>query len=235
VGKEKPAWLQEAREFCRSAGIEINAWGADTLVVKAESADRAKQVASQIRPLGFEPIEDEDDAGAGILLLSRNPAATRAKQTEATRTKQAESRAFADLTRMPIVERVAPVFHAALSIACFWYGTTQSAPTSWLFDFLASVTLIIFLWVGSRVWAWRLEMSAEVLQVRHRFRWTAIPWSQIRAVETKTTYARGAALVTVTLALASKPPLRLETFGDPFARALRDRLRSEITQRRREL
>jgi hypothetical protein len=37
-------------------------------------------VASQLRSFGFEAIEDEADAEAGILLLSRNRAATIAKQ-----------------------------------------------------------------------------------------------------------------------------------------------------------
>ncbi len=54
-------------------------WGTDTLVVKAESPERAGEVASQLRSFGFEAIEDEADAEAGMLLLSRNRAATIAK------------------------------------------------------------------------------------------------------------------------------------------------------------
>lgn len=55
-------------------------WGTDTLVVKAESPERAGEVASQLRSFGFEAIEDEADAEAGMLLLSRNRDATIAKQ-----------------------------------------------------------------------------------------------------------------------------------------------------------
>ena len=56
-------------------------WGADTLVVKAESPEGAREVASQLRSFGFEAIEDEADAEAGMLLLSRNRAATIANNT----------------------------------------------------------------------------------------------------------------------------------------------------------
>ena len=55
-------------------------WGTETLVVKAESPERAREVAAQLRSFGFEAIEDEADAEAGMLLLSRNRAATIAKQ-----------------------------------------------------------------------------------------------------------------------------------------------------------
>jgi hypothetical protein len=55
-------------------------WGPDTIVVKAESRGRAGEVASQLRSFGFEAIEDEADAEAGMLLLSRSRAATLAKQ-----------------------------------------------------------------------------------------------------------------------------------------------------------
>jgi hypothetical protein len=76
----KPDWFPGIREFCRTARIEIMGWGTDTLVVKAESPERAGEVASQLRSFGFEAIEDEPDAEAGMLLLSRNRAATIARQ-----------------------------------------------------------------------------------------------------------------------------------------------------------
>jgi hypothetical protein len=76
----KPDWFPGIREFCRTARIEIMGWGIDTLVVKAESPERAGEVASQLRSFGFEAIEDEPDAEAGMLLLSRNRAATIARQ-----------------------------------------------------------------------------------------------------------------------------------------------------------
>jgi hypothetical protein len=76
----KPDWFSGVHEFCRTARIEIMGWGTDTLVVKAESPERAGEVASQLRSFGFEAIEDEADAEAGMLLLSRNRAATIAKR-----------------------------------------------------------------------------------------------------------------------------------------------------------
>jgi len=161
-----------------------------------------------------------------MLLLSRNPFATRANQCE--------SQASFDLSRQPVIRRVVPAFEAALSIACFWFSTTQAVPKSWFDAAIGSIFLIVFLWDGGRVWGWGLLMSPEELRVRRYFRWSVIPWAQIRAVETKTKYARGSAYVTVTVALASKSRLRVGTFGDPFGSALRDRLREEIAQRQRE-
>jgi hypothetical protein len=221
-----PDWLPEAREFCQRAGIEVYGWGPDTLTVKADSPEPAEQVASGLRPLGFEPVKDEDDAHASTLLLSRNPAATRAKQNG--------SRASFDLSKQPLIQRIVPIFEAALSLTFFWFSTTRPAPKSWLMAAVGSIFLAIFLWEGGRVWGWGLQMSPEELRVRRYFRWSAIPWAQIRAVEAKTKYARGAAFVTVTLVLASKSRLRVGTFGDSFASALRDRLREEIAQRQRK-
>jgi hypothetical protein len=76
----KPDWFRGIQEFCRTASIEIMGWGTDTLLVKAESQERAEEVASQLRSFGFEAIHDEADAEAGMLLLSRNRAATIAQQ-----------------------------------------------------------------------------------------------------------------------------------------------------------
>ena len=222
MSKETPAWFQEAREFCRSAGIEVSGWGSDTLLVKVESPDRANRVASQLRPLGFEPIEDEDEAG--LLLLSRNPAATRAKQTE--------SWTHVDVSRRPTIERAAPVLEGSLSIWCFWYSIAKAEPKSWFYAALASILLIIFLRDVSRFWGWKLQMSQEELRVRRNFRWSAIPWTRIQAAETGPAGGRNQEAVTLTL--ASNARLRLGTFGYRFAHVLRDRLRKEINQRRRE-
>jgi membrane protein YdbS with pleckstrin-like domain len=222
MSKETPAWVREAREFCRSAGIEVSGWGSDTLLVKVESPDRANRVASQLRPLGFEPIEDEDEAG--LLLLSRNPAATRAKQTE--------SWTNVDVSQRPTIERAAPVLEGSLSIWCFWYSIAKAEPKSWLYAALASILLIIFLRDVSRFWGWKLQMSPEELRVRRNFRWSAIPWTQIQAAEAGP--AGGRSQEAVTLTLASNARLGLGTFGYRFARSLRDCLRKEINQRRRE-
>jgi hypothetical protein len=72
MSKEKPDWLQETSEFCHTAGIKIMAWGPNMLVVEARSPNRAKEIASQLAQLGFKAVEDEDDAYAGMLSLSRN-------------------------------------------------------------------------------------------------------------------------------------------------------------------
>jgi membrane protein YdbS with pleckstrin-like domain len=194
----------------------------DTLLVKVESPDRANRVASQLRPLGFEPIEDEYEAGR--LLLSRNPAATRAKQTE--------SWTQVDVSRRPTIERAAPVLEGSLSIWCFWYSIAKVEPKSWFYAALASILLIIFLRDVSRFWGWKLQMSQEELRVRRNFRWSAIPWTRIQAAETGPAGGRNQEAVTLTL--ASNARLRLGTFGYRFARVLRDRLRKEINQRRRE-
>jgi hypothetical protein len=71
MGREKPAWLQEATAFCHNLGIKIVAWGPDVLVVEAKSEDRAKEIASQLWQLGFKAINDEGDAFAGLLSLSK--------------------------------------------------------------------------------------------------------------------------------------------------------------------
>lgn len=68
-----PEWLPQVRELCRDAGIKIMAWGPDSLVVEAKSAEIASQTSNQLRQLGFEAVEDEADSYAGILTLSRKP------------------------------------------------------------------------------------------------------------------------------------------------------------------
>jgi len=47
------------------------AWGPDALVVEAKSPEHREEVARQLQPLGFELVEDEDDAYAGMLTLKR--------------------------------------------------------------------------------------------------------------------------------------------------------------------
>jgi membrane protein YdbS with pleckstrin-like domain len=217
MSTENPVWLQSTREFCRSAGIEISGWGSDTLIVNAESPDRAKLVASQLRPLGFEPIQSEDDAKAGLLLLSRDPAATLAKQIE--------SWASVDVSRRPAIQRVASVVEAAFSVWCFWYSLTTSKP--WVFIALG----LLLLWDACRVLGWRLEITPEALRFRRYFLWTALPWTQVQAVETAQTWGRGQQAVRLTL--TGESTLILGAFGHKFARILRDRLRNELDQRQR--
>jgi len=68
-----PDWLPQLREFCRSAGIKIMAWGPDTLVVEAKSPEIASQISNQLHQIGFKAVEDEADSYAGILTLSLKP------------------------------------------------------------------------------------------------------------------------------------------------------------------
>jgi len=68
-----PDWLPQTREFCRSAGIKIMAWGPDALVVEAKSPETASQISNQLRQLGFKAVPDEADSYAGILTLSLKP------------------------------------------------------------------------------------------------------------------------------------------------------------------
>jgi hypothetical protein len=74
-----PYWMAEVRSFCKQSKIEIMGWGDETLIVKAVGTDQAKKIADELRSFGFEAIEDENDADAGMLLLSRDRAATLAK------------------------------------------------------------------------------------------------------------------------------------------------------------
>ena len=71
--KGKPRWLDQARAFCGTAGITIMAWGPEHLVVEAKSADRAREIADQLAPLGFTAMPNEEEAYAGILDLSHDP------------------------------------------------------------------------------------------------------------------------------------------------------------------
>ena len=222
MSKEEPDWLRGTKEFCRSARIEVMGWGPETLVVKAESPERARQVASQLRSLGLEPIEDKDDAEAGLLLLSRNPAATLAKQND--------GRISVDVLRRPWNERLGPILAGALALWFFWERLTQPASKG-RNAFLVSAFLLISLWDASRAWGWKLEMSPEELRMRRYFRWTGVPWAQISAADaTASGWGRGQE--TITLTLRSGEKRSLGSFGYRFARQLRDRLSTEIAQRR---
>ena len=49
------------------------AWGPNTLVVEAKSAEISSQVSLQLGQLGFKAVDDEADSYAGILTLSFEP------------------------------------------------------------------------------------------------------------------------------------------------------------------
>lgn len=220
MSKKTPTWLPEAREFCRNSGIKILGWGPDMLTVEAKSEDRAKEIASQLSQLGFKPIPNEDNAYAGLLDLSKNPDAIDAKI------------ASIDISRRRWVEQIVPLIWAFVSLVALFADPrvkTVRYPY-WVTLPIGLLAMVLFLREAGRIWGWRLQMLPDQLRVRRYYRWSTIPWMQIRAVETRTRYARGAGQTTVTLSLASGPPFRVGRFGDAFARILRDRLRKEITR-----
>ena len=223
MSANKPDWLADVRKFCREAGIAISGWGPDTLIVEAKSPARARLISNRLRPLGLAPVASEDDAAAGLLLLSRNPSAIRAKETEA--------RSLADLARRPQVERAAPLLEALFSIWLFWYGARQDAPTSRYYTSAASIALLVFLWDFSRTWGWWVQIGAQELRVRRYFLWREIPWAQLRAVEFGSVRSRGAVRASVVLKLPANRTFRLGVFSAPYATALRDGLRKELAWR----
>ncbi len=224
MSKNTPDWLPEAREFCRNSGIKILGWGPDMLTVEAKSEDRAKEIASQLAQLGFEAIQDEDNAYAGMLDLSKNPEAIHARI------------ASIDVSRRRWVEQIVPLIWAFVSLVALVadpHVKTIRYPY-WVTLPIGLLAMALFLREAGRIWGWRLEILPDQLRVRRYYRWSTIPWSQIRTIETRTRYIRGAGQTKVTLSLASSPPFRVGTFDDVFARILRDRLRKEIAERRGE-
>jgi hypothetical protein len=78
-------------------------WGPDLLSVEAKSPQRARQIASQLAPLGFHMIENDADTYAGILNLSPNPAGLRAQMPGL------------DIGRRPLGDSVEPLIWAFCS------------------------------------------------------------------------------------------------------------------------
>jgi hypothetical protein len=211
-GNAAPPWLNETQQFCESAQITITGWGPDLLSVEAESPQRARQIASQLAPLGFHTIENEADAYAGILNLSPNPAALRGHMRGV------------DIGRRPVGESVEPLIWAFCSVLVV-PGLDPGAPSRYWeglpFGILA---LGLFLWEASRVWGWRLALTAEAVHVRRFFRWATIPWREIRAVEM---VYHGKRQERVLLQLEGQKQESLGTFSCEFAQQLRNRLREE--------
>jgi hypothetical protein len=218
---EQPAWLDETRDFCKDANIKIVAWGPDLLTVEAKSPDRSAEIASQLGQLGFHVIENEDNAYAGLLDLSKNPAAV-----------QAEIASF-DISRRRWDEQIEPLLWAigSLLLVPGLLGSTREPRFATVA--LGVLSLALFFWDGMRIWGWRLELLPQGLRIRRQFKWATIPWQQIAAIESKpANWGRNQETVVVKLATHSSE--NLGTFFVGFARNLRDRLRSELAQRRHE-
>lgn len=213
---EKPTWLDEVRQFCRDAGIHIMGWGPDLLTVEAKSRDRAQQIASQRGQFGLKVVESEDNADAGMLDLSKNPAAVQAKIA-----------AF-DISKRRWDEQIVPLVWAVCSLLLIrgLLGDSGRYPR-WVNLPLGFLSLFLFFWDGTRIWGWRLELLPDGLRVRRRFRWSTIPWGEISTIATA---PRGRSQEAVLVHLASRRTERLGTFNCAFARNLRDRLRHELAQ-----
>jgi hypothetical protein len=218
MGKENPPWLQEARDFCRTSGITIVGWGPDMLTVEAKTEARAAEIASQLGQLGFKVVKDEDNAYAGLLDLSKNPAAVQAKIVSL------------DVSHRRWDEQIEPLIWLVGSLLLVPAIGTNAGRYPYALSLpLGILSVIAFFWDGARIWGWRLKLLPEAVHVQRYFRWRSIPWEQIHTVET---VSAGRSQEAVIIKLASHASERLGTFGDAFARRLRDRLRSELAQRR---
>jgi hypothetical protein len=217
MNKNDPGWLPETRDLCCQLGITIMAWGPDMLTVAAKSPTRAKEIAAQLAHLGFKAIQDEDDAYAGMLSLSKNPDAVQAQV------------AVFNISRRRWDEQMEPLIWAACAIGFLISGLNHSGRYPSWFTLPAGAALtVLFFWDAARIWGWRLEILPDALRVRRRFRWTMIQWDQIRKVES---LPRGRNQERVVLHLVSHSAEPLGTFGGGFARNLRDRLRQELARR----
>jgi hypothetical protein len=219
--REKPLWLDATRDFCRRAGISVVGWGPDLLTVEAKSSARATEIAIQLGQLGFKVVKNEDDEYAGLLSLSQNPDAVQAAIHQRTATF--------DISRRRWPERVEPlIWLVGTSLLFPGLATSHSrTPTGFAYS-LGLISLVAFFWDGARMWGWMLELLPAGLRVRRYFRWTMIPWEQIRGVESVSTGRNQEALV---LKLASSKSERLGKFDVVYARNTRDRLRQELAQR----
>ena len=219
MSRKDPPWLAQTREFCSSSRIKIVGWGPDMLTVEAKSEERVAEIAAQLGQLGFRAIRNDDDAYAGLLNLSRNPAAVESKV------------ASFDISRRPWDEQIEPLIWAlgGLLLAPSLVTNSDHYP-HWVTLPLGALSLVLFFWGARRIWGWRLETLPDVLRIRRGFRWTTIPWEQIRDVKS----TRKGRQQSVAVELASPHSEQLGTFEDSFASNLRDRLRFETAHRRED-
>jgi hypothetical protein len=137
--RRNPDWLPQAQALCRSLGVEISAWGEETLVVFAASPEDRKIIASQFSPLGFQPMEDEDDAQAGLLTLSRNVEAALVALDSI------------DISRRGLNELLVPLIWGAFS-AGFIYVSIAGRRHSPIAPVVGLALLMLFFWDATRIW-----------------------------------------------------------------------------------
>jgi hypothetical protein len=220
--KEKPAWLDQTRDFCRTAGINIVGWGPHALVVEAKSPERSAEIARQLASLGFKVMEDANDAYAGLLTLSND--------SDAIQAMVASRLATVDISRRPWQEQIEPLIWGLCAFFLFVGLDTNRPERYWIRLTVALIALLLFFWDGARIWGWRLQLLPESLNVRRYFRWTSIPWTTVQSVESIDVGRRQERVV---LMLKSNAAESLGTFFDIFARNLRARLRHELAQKSR--
>lgn len=218
--KGKPPWLDSARDFCRRSGISVVGWGPNLLTVEAKSPSRAAEIANQLGQLGFKVVKDEDDENAGLVNLSQNPDALQAAAHQRTATF--------DISRRRWPEQIEPlIWLGCSSLLLPSVANGGRYPPSFAY-FVGLICVVVFFWDGARIWGYRLELVPEALRVRRYFRWTMIPWADIKTIESVSTGRSQEALV---LHLASRHSQRLGKFDFLYARNTRDRLRQELAQR----
>ena len=219
MSKVDPAWLPEARDFCREAKITIAAWGPDLLTVEAKSEGRAKLIASRLGKMGFHVIQSKDDSEAGMLCLSLTPTVVHSKI------------ASYDISRRRWNERILPLIWAFCSLLLVPEVLGDAVRTPYWISFpIGFFSAIMFFRDSARIWGWRLELLPDGIRVRRSYRWSMIPWEQIRAIESVP--ARLRSEKAVVLKLHSAASVSLGSFYSTFASGLRDRLRIELAQRR---
>lgn len=195
-------------------------WRPNLLTVEAKSDGRAQEITSQLAQLGFKVIENEDDAYAGMLNLSKNPEAVQSKI------------ASFDISRRRWDEQIMPAIFGLCAVGLLFSGSRGDDPRNSPFVTipLGILSAGMFLWQAPQIWGWRLELSPNELRIRRLFRWTAVPWDQITAVDSTSRSGRQQESVVLRLSPHSKEILG--TFNAAFAHNLRDRLRYELEQRR---
>lgn len=214
MSKPDPAWLPETRQFCQGAGIPIVGWGPNLLTVEARGKARAQEITSQLGSLGFQPIDNAGNRYAGLLDLSKDPAALR------------EQIHNFDVTKPCWQDSAQPLIWALGALLLIpWFSSSDPREPYWMVAPLGLGSLAMFVYEALRIWGYRAEFSSDALRVRRYFRWKEIPWDRVLSVHTKRSSGRSES---VTLMLVPRDRDVLGTFFGPFASALRDRIATEV-------